>query len=205
MRIERLAVSLMAAVVAACALFVSGARAATVPLSEVEIADLMFMREEEKLARDTYLTLYEAWKATVFTSISSSEQLHMDAMLKLLQRYKLPDPAAGNPLGTFTNAELQSLYTQLVAEGGDSLLAALKVGGLIEEKDMVDIKAAIVRSVHADVDDVYENLLCGSRNHLRSFARNIESLTGAEYVPVYPESDPAEIRQILTSAMERCG
>lgn len=205
MRIARRALTMLALLVASGGLYAAGARAATVPLSEVEIADLMFMREEEKLARDTYLTLYETWKATVFTSISSSEQLHMDAMLKLLKRYKLPDPAAGNEVGTFTNAELQALYTQLVGQGGGSLPAALKVGGLIEEKDMIDIKAAIVRSVHADVDAVYDNLLCGSRNHLRAFARNIESLTGEEYVPVYPASDPVEIRQILTSPMERCG
>jgi len=56
-------------------------------------------------------------------------------------------------------------------------LEALKVGGLIEEKDMHDIKAAIDRSQKEDIDAGLRSLLCGSRNHLRSFAQNIVALT----------------------------
>jgi hypothetical protein len=42
-------------------LMVSPAAAATSPLSADEIAGLQFMREEEKLARDVYVTLYQPW------------------------------------------------------------------------------------------------------------------------------------------------
>src|SRR5512143_2239794 len=66
--------------------------AATEPLSSQEQADLLYMREEEKLARDTYLTLYDLWASTVFSNIASSEQMHMDAILKLLKKYNLSDP-----------------------------------------------------------------------------------------------------------------
>jgi len=69
-------------------LFCSGTYGATLPLSADEEADLLFMREEEKLARDTYLTFHEFYEAldlSVFSNIASSEQMHMNAMLKLLR------------------------------------------------------------------------------------------------------------------------
>jgi len=181
----------------------SDAYSATVQLSVDEEADLLFMREEEKLARDTYLTLYEKWNYSVFTNIAESEQQHMDALLKLLKKYKLTDPVGTNGIGVFTDQTLQSLYNTLIAKGEVSELEALKVGGLIEEKDMIDIKEAIERSQQDAIDAVYESLLCGSRNHLRSFALNIQALTSQPYVAQL--LDPAEVSQILNSPMERCG
>ena len=184
-------------------IFCSNVYSATQPLSAEEITDLTFMREEEKLARDTYLTLYALWELPVFSSIASSEQMHMDALLKLLKKYKLPDPAANTEIGEFTNTDLQTLYNTLLAKGELSSLDALKVGGIIEEKDMRDIKDAIVRSQKSDIDATYESLLCGSRNHLRSFAKNIETVTGAPYVAqILPQ---IEVDAILQSPIERCG
>jgi hypothetical protein len=176
---------------------------ATLPLSAEEEADLLFMREEEKLARDTYLTFYEAWGLSIFSNIASSEQRHMDAVLRLLQRYRLPDPAAGNEIGEFTDQELQALYDALNSMGLESGLAALKVGGIIEETDMEDIQAAIERSDNADIDLVYESLLCGSRNHLRGFAQSIEALSGEAYEATV--LDQEEVDAILEHPMENCG
>ena len=188
--------------------FYSYTYGASAALSADEQADLLFMREEEKLARDTYLTFYALYESSgldlsVFSNIASSEQSHMDAILRLLKKYKLPDPAAGNEIGEFTDEELQDLYDSLIAAGKESLLAALKVGGLIEETDMEDIKVAIERSGKADIDAVYESLLCGSRNHLRSFARNIEALTQDPYMAQLLEQE--EVDEILESPMEKCG
>ena len=184
-------------------LFYSDTYSATEPLSVAEEADLLFMREEEKLARDTYLTLYAAWNLSVFSNIASSEQMHMNALLKLLKKYDLPDPAAGNEIGEFTDTVLQTLYVELIEDGMVNPLEALKVGGLIEEKDMHDIKAAIDRSQKKDIDAVYESLLCGSRNHLRSFAQNIVALT--EHAYVAQVLDQTEVDEILASPMEKCG
>jgi hypothetical protein len=184
-------------------LFYSNSHSATLPLTADEEADLLFMREEEKLARDTYLTFYEAWDLSVFSNIASSEQMHMNALLKLLKKYKLADPAANTAIGEFTNPDLQTLYNALIAQGAASGLDALKVGGLIEEKDMHDIKAAIDRSQKEDIDAVYESLLCGSRNHLRSFAQNIEALTGQSYIAQV--LDQYEVDEILENPMEKCG
>jgi len=168
-----------------------------------EAADMLFMREEEKLARDVYLTLYEAWELAPFSNISRSEQKHMNAMLRLLRKYDLPDPAAGNPIGEFTDPDLQTFHDTLVARGMRSAEEALKVGGLIEEVDMEDLQAAIERSTRTDIDAVYEKLMCGSRNHLRAFAHAFAALTATPYEAQL--LDPAVVEAILAVPMERCG
>lgn len=154
---------------------------ATVTLTAAEMNDLAFMREEEKLARDVYLTLHDAWGTPVFANIASSEQQHMDAILSLLRLYKLPDPAAGKLVGEFVNTELQALYNDLVAKGRESALDALQVGGIIEETDIEDLQAAMATSRLSNIDKVYANLLNGSYNHLRAFSRSITALTGQPY------------------------
>lgn len=53
----------------------SNAYSATLPLSAEEETDLPFMGEEEKLARDTYLTLYKLRELTVF---STAEEIQAD-------------------------------------------------------------------------------------------------------------------------------
>jgi hypothetical protein len=153
----------------------------TISLTAQEKNDLIFMREEEKLARDVYLTLFEIWGTPVFANIATSEQQHMDAILKLLNTYTLSDPAANKLVGEFVNTELQALYDALIARGKSSVLDALMVGGIIEETDIEDLTAAMETSRLANIDKVYSNLLNGSYNHLRAFAQNIQSLTGQPY------------------------
>ena len=111
----------------------------TGPLTADEIAGLLFMREEEKLARDVYLTLNEQWGMNIFNNIAASEQMHIDAVVNLLNVNNIPDPAANNGTGEFANQELQTLYDQLIATGSQSLADALKVGGAIEEIDIMDL------------------------------------------------------------------
>jgi len=171
-------------------------------LSAEETADLAYMREEEKVARDVYLVMYDQWNQTIFSNIASAEQQHMDAILKLLQKYRLNDPAASTSIGEFTNPELQVLYDTLVEKGLQTDLDALVVGGIIEEKDMRDILAAIDRSQQADIDAVYESLLCGSRNHLRAFAKSIEAVTNQPYVAQVISQE--EVDAILSSPVEQC-
>jgi hypothetical protein len=172
-------------------------------LTQQEQDDLLFTREEEKLARDTYLTSFETWGLAIFSNIASSEQSHMDAILKLLDTYSLPDPAAGKTIGEFTNPTLQNLYNALEGLSSASALGALKVGGLIEETDIRDITAAVARSQHADITKVYETLMCGSRNHLRAFAQSVEIETGEPYVAQVLSQD--EVNQILAGETESCG
>jgi len=144
-------------------------------LSNEEINALQFMREEEKIARDVYINLYEQWGLLPFKNISKSEQAHMDAVLGLLNRYGLEDPAAGNEVGEFTNQDLQALYDQLIERGSKSAVEALKVGAYIEEVDIVDIQHLLNESVdNEDIEFVFSNLKRGSTFHLKAFVRNLK-------------------------------
>jgi len=154
-------------------------------LLSCEVEDLIFMREEEKLAHDVYVTLYAQWGLRIFQNIANSEATHTDAIKNLLDMYGIDDPAAGNGVGEFTNPELQILYNQLVAQGSQSLADALRVGIGIEELDIQDLQTRIARTTNADIQLVYNNLLKGSENHLHAFTSTFERQTGDFIVPQY--------------------
>ena len=150
-------------------------------LDGLETNQLVYMREEEKLARDVYITLQGLWNHKAFAKISDSEQRHMDAMLKMLDLYGVDDPVGNNPIGTFTEPILQDLYDDLIARGSESLLEAFYTGAWIEETDIRDLQAAIDYTDEAPLDNSYGNLLAGSRNHLRTFVAHIEAM-GEDYL-----------------------
>ena len=154
-------------------------------ISEAEGAGLSFMREEEKLALDVYLTLYDMWGVNIFKNISVSEQTHTDAVNSLLSLYELPDPAMGNEVGVFQNDDLQALYDQLIEAGSVSLVEALKVGIAIEEIDIIDLEEYLAETDDTNIIMVYDNLLFGSENHLRAFVAQYESQTGEIFQPQY--------------------
>ena len=169
-------------------------------LSVEETATLTFMREEEKLARDVYRTLYDLCANPVFTNISTFEQQHMDSLAEKLNAYQVPDPVVDDYTGAFTNTDLAGLYLTLTENGQASLLDALMVGALIEELDMRDLQHAIDESTHADLDRVYGELMRGSRNHLRAFVGQIEHL-GIVYEAQLLEQE--EVNAILDDPLER--
>jgi len=138
-------------------------------LSSAEIDNLVFMREEEKLARDVYRTLFNKWNLSIFNNISGSEQTHMDTLAGMLATYGIPDPVTSDATGSFNNPALASLYNQLVARGMTSSAEAIQVGIFIEETDIADLQKAISATTHDDLIRAYENLLQGSYNHLQSF------------------------------------
>jgi hypothetical protein len=147
--------------------------AQTVTLTAAEESWLTYMREEEKLARDVYLFLYDKWQSRIFKNIAASEQTHMNAVKTLLDRYGIADPAAGKAEGEFANQELQALYDDLVEDGSVSLVEALNVGVFIEETDIDDLNAGIGSTRRKDIITVYSNLLAGSYNHLDAFNANL--------------------------------
>jgi hypothetical protein len=153
-----------------------------VDLTDTEKSWLTYMREEEKLARDVYMFMYDKWGSQIFSNISVSEQTHMDAIKTLLDRYGIPDPAAGKGPGEFINPDLQDLYNTLIEYGSVSLVEALNVGVVIEETDIDDLNAGIASTKRKDIKTVYSNLLRGSLNHLKAFVSNL-AIQGVVYEP----------------------
>ncbi len=148
---------------------------AAIRLTEAEEQHILYMREEEKLARDVYLTLYELWDAEIFANISESEQRHMDAIKRLVTMYGLEDSVVDDAVGQFTNPYFVGLYDELVLTGEISLEEALKVGVRIEELDIADLELALLETSKRTVRRVFQNLLNGSYNHLDAFQRAIEA------------------------------
>lgn len=171
-------------------------------LSSDEVAALRYMREEEKLAHDVYVALYASWGVQVFGNIAESETEHTEAILRLLQKYGVDDPAAGKAVGEFEDPSLQALHDQLVAQGRTSEIEGLKVGALIEETDIRDINSKIAITDNADIVAVYESLLCGSGNHLRAFNGQLLA-RGVTYVPQVITQ--AEWDAIASAAATSCG
>ena len=172
-------------------------------LDATETSHLIFMREEEKLARDVYLKLADMYpEQGVFAKIATtSEQTHTDTMRDKLAQFGIPDPnPATNELptsiGIFTGTEWGWYFTQkfseLVAKASNSELDALYVGALIEELDMNDIAncpAVMVKAGYPEpcgmnytdepvLQRSYASLIDGSENHLRAYVGQIEAVIG---------------------------
>ncbi|MGE4480189.1 DUF2202 domain-containing protein [Acidocella sp.] len=170
-------------------------------LTDAEREDLLLMREEEKIARDVYVSLYKRWGVRPFANISGSEQAHMDMILALLEHYDLPDPAHDLKPGEFHDPSLQKLHDDLVEKGLRSLEDSIKVGLLVEELDIADLQKAQTRTVRPENRAVYAELERGSRNHLRAFHRWKLRL-GIDYRAVHLPQ--AELERIAASAHESC-
>ena len=170
--------------------------------SDAVAEDLVALREEEKLARDVYLTLLDRWGIRAFENISGSEQRHMDRVGALLTDLAIPDPVTDDAIGSFTSERFAGLYAELVERGLRSEREALEVGALIEDLDIADIDSMLTRTDDPAVRQTYELLRCGSRNHLRAFTGLLAD-RGVQYSPQH--LDDETYRSIVEGEHERCG
>jgi len=154
---------------------------ALVPLNQDEIDTLLWMREEEKLARDVYIKMTEKYTAEIFSNIAAAEQKHFDAIGRKLALYGIPDVALP-AVGAFYDKDLQKLYDDLVKDGLVGYVEALLVGVAIEETDMLDLSDAIDETDSRPLKKTYSHLLIGSQHHLDSFIKLLEK-EGVDYEP----------------------
>lgn len=164
-------------------------------LTEDEIAGLMEMREEEKLAREVYIAFYAKYNYRVFNNISKSENAHTSAVLHLIDGFGLTDPTP--VVATeFNNPLFADLYKQLSEKGSASLVEALKVAAFIEEYDIADLQRLLEETENETIKRVYGNLLAGSKNHLRAFTNSL-SVLKETYTPTIISAD--EYLEILNN------
>ena len=164
----------------------------TSELDDTEIHHLLFIREEEKMARDVYRVLYEKWGNPIFANIVESEQAHMDAMANLLAFYGIDDPVTIDETGAFNDEDVAKLYSELVDWGSVSEIEALLVGAYIEEYDILDIWKAYEETDEERIQTVYQNLYEGSYNHLNAFVYVYELVAGESYEPKLLSADEYE-------------
>ena len=142
-------------------------------LTPEEEEHLVYMREEEKLARDVYITMYSIWETPIFSNIADSEQRHMDSLKRMIDKYDVTDPVVNNDVGAFTNPPFTALFNRLVSFGSKSETNAFKVGVLIERLDIKDLEDAIAATTKNDLLNVYQNLMAASYNHLDAFMNQL--------------------------------
>ena len=169
-------------------------------LTNDDNAALLFMLEEEKLARDTYTYLGDLWNINQFSNIKKSEQSHMNAIIVLLDQYDISYSLLA--YGEFNNPDIQKLYDQFIEYGSENKANALEVGANIEDLDIVDLAKFIDATTNNAMIQVFESLQCGSRNHLRSFVNAIE-LSGNTYEPQYLTQEDYIL--IINDNQEQCG
>ncbi len=121
-------------------------------------------------------------------------------MSALLKKYEITDPSASLPPGKFADPTLQKLYNEFEKKGSISRIEALKVGVTIEEMDLFDLSRWAKTTNRADLQQVYENLARGSRNHLRAFVRNLSN-AGFTYKPKHISQE--EFNKVISSQNER--
>ena len=152
----------------------NGCCVATGTITEAEGTGLLFMYEEEKMARDVYAYLSTLYTVPVFRNISRSEQAHMNAVKNLIVGFKVEDgEILEKEAGEYVNKKLAALYAELTAKGKVSLKDALEVGKLIEEVDIKDLETQLLEITNPSVKTVYTNLLRASKVHLKAFSSKL--------------------------------
>lgn len=151
-----------------------------ISLTDAEKSGLYLMREEEKMARDVYSFFYTKFKFRIFGNITKSENVHSNAVLRLITYFGLTDPAVAT-VAVFKDPTLQALYNKFTTEA-TTVDQALKTGAFIEEYDIADLKKLIAETQNKDIKLVYGNLMRGSEFHLKAFT-GVLKLRGIVYVP----------------------
>lgn len=168
------------AVATATTAFASGGgrNSKTVELTEDQKDTLFFIFQEEKVARDVYITLGKTYTdETTFAQIQISEQEHILSAQVLCERYGVDTSIVNLSLeddfvGQFELTSMQELYNTCIGLGEVSLMEALKVGELIEVTDIEDLEHA-AEGMPSDVVNAYDNLKSGSLEHLDAFRNAI--------------------------------
>lgn len=147
------------------------AQAATPKISASVKNQLVYLIQEEKLARDVYNALAANGASQKFSNITPSEQAHMDALALILKTYGIANPTIGLKAGSFKDAKLTSLYKSVMAKAVKSPADAIAVGILIEKTDIADLKKLIKLVTQDDIIAALNLLLSGSEKHLAAFSR----------------------------------
>ena len=144
-------------------------------LTAVEIEGLTYMRLAEKLAHDVYTELALVSDYKFFDNFSKIEQMHMDKVLRLIEKYdEITDPLDyPDVAGEFPDdySDFQVLYDDYINLTDGSYEDPLDVGIAIEKSivDYLDAQLANEDVNKADIIIVYTCLLESAQNHLAAF------------------------------------
>ncbi len=161
------------------------------PKSELsdELKEAMsYMENEERLAYDVYKALYAKYSdAKVLNNIATrAESRHIETTYKLLEKYDLntttlirvDEAGYANIAGKYNIDSIQALYDNLITEGNNSKVDALKVGCKVEVVDVNDLNNYInlaKESNATDIQKAFEFLRDGSYKHYWAFDKQLKN------------------------------
>jgi hypothetical protein len=151
-------------------------------ITKAQREELRLLQEEERLAYDIYNKLGEKYPLNPFKNIPHSEANHMEATASLLEYHGIPKPGETEP-GKYESPVLQKLYDKLVKRGQKTEIDALRVGALVEETDIRDLRLMAQNPPSQVAAELSRKLEIASYNHLRAFVRNLGA-RGVDYQPV---------------------
>ena len=154
--------------------------AGTVEPRSLSAEQIRFALEEERVAHDLYVAASAKWSLPVFAQIAGAETQHAAALTAVASRMGVAPPPA-QP-GTYAHPDLQALYDQLRALLEESPTAALRVGALVEETDIADLRQLLATTTDPATLTVLGNLERASLRHLAAFVRQLAA-AGVTYAP----------------------
>jgi len=167
-----------------------------------EQTHLVFICEEETLARDVYRLLDRRFpEVGVFTDMASDREHGRCSMEDLLHKYRVSIARVNDSVGEFSwgmyGRYFKEKFLALSSQGSMSPLNALYVGAFIEELNILDIQQCpkVIIDIHNGINDAaacgrnytdnpdvrqdYDLLLEKSRRHLQALVQAIEQFPGA--------------------------
>ena len=174
--IKKIALTALTVALLASSSFAGGKNSSVIELTQEQKDELLFIYQEEKVARDAYITLGEYYpNQTVYQNIQKSEQDHIDSARGLCEKYGVDiSDVDESDVGVYVLPALQELYDTLIAQGYQGELSGLMVGEYIELTDIDDLHHA-QEGMPSDVIKVFENLKEGSYSHLDAFRTAIDA------------------------------
>jgi hypothetical protein len=154
----------------------------TVAATPRDVEGMRFIWEEEKTARDLYISFYRETNQSIFMNLVRSEQNHMDQVKSVMDRYGVSMPVPDQ--GALENQTLIQIYSDLLSRGNRSDEEALMAAAAFEEISIVDLQKEIAATDNQEVIVVYQGLLAGSKKHLRSYVNALKE-QGIAYSPQY--------------------
>jgi len=159
---------------------------------------IAYMGNEERLAHDVYLNLYNyhlnnGVEIKQLVNIATGAEVqHIEIVQSLVHKYNLDastiieNPVADSsvtpdnmPSGQYGIPVIQNLYDTLYAKGQASQQDALEVGCMVEVTDVNDLDADIALAEAAGAEDVvaaFNVLRDGSYNHYWAFDKGLKNM-----------------------------
>jgi len=141
-------------------------------------SSLAYMYDEERLAKEVYLAIYQKQPVKQLSKIASKAEVrHIDAVKKLAQKYGVATPY--QKVGKYQSSHIETLFNQLYTKGIRSKKDAREVGCMVEVIDVDDLNRYMDEAQRANAQDLlqtYSFLRKGSYNHYWAFDRGLKQI-----------------------------